>query len=300
MFLAITRFKNKKFNELLILFALLIAVPLIYAYFEGFENINPRENFSMNSSFYYFVVYTILIGPLLEEFLFRGVFIESKIAKGLSVVLVNVFLIYFENLLSLILLAVFDLIVLFFFLRPKATKRILIYSTIFMFAYSHYTINDLSSLNGFFYSFFHLSVTFLFTWVILNYNYTVSVFVHSVFNSIIIAIFSFGLNSIDGQINKIENSQFQGYYITKFHKEKPNTDEYRVTKDSVICKNCKPEKLYKVFSNSATNKEKIITVYPTYIYHDIFIESKTVDFSKDQDNLEWMFEYELLKKKDSE
>ncbi len=129
------------------------------------------------------LLFTLIIAPVTEEIIFRGIFLKKKIFK---------YLFYFGSILFITITSnyylIFFLIAIFYFdfYRKNNFTNVLYLLNSALFALVHYKLSEFSNIFAVLPVFFQFSVGLILIWITINYGLVKSMVAHFLFNFIII------------------------------------------------------------------------------------------------------------------
>ncbi len=187
--------KNKSIiliGVLLLNLGFLLAYDLIKYYFKlNLPQVNINENI-MNKIFFYSFIF-ILIGPILEELLYRLPLKKNKYSY-LSLFVGVIYVIIFDFLPIRIMLGLYLASIIYLQLTKRKIPNLFIFFSILMFTISHignYNIIDLKLMNtaGLIFLFLPQLVVGIITSVFrLKFSFKYAIFYHSIYNLIVILL----------------------------------------------------------------------------------------------------------------
>ncbi|WP_165764558.1 CPBP family intramembrane glutamic endopeptidase [Flavobacterium cyanobacteriorum] len=252
--------------------------------------VKATDKFGNLENIYLFLVSTLLIAPIVEELVFRGIFLGKKLFFPLFYMGSSFFCVVTENYYLLIFP------VLFLLFRGVIFKNFLVVSILntTLFALVHYHVSDFTDLYSFVPVFFQFSLGLVLIWVTLNYGIKKSMVVHFILNfafllPLLLALqfpekqFSlFNRNSIEFKLEKTSVFGATAFYVSgsavkaervtinQFMDFFPNYDFKVIVPDSL--------RFYRYnFSLRDINNQKINTTD----VRQILLESKLVEVKKD-------------------
>lgn len=245
-----------------------------------------------------FVVFSVLIAPLLEEFSFRANFCRSKILKIISIVVLTTYIIttgtnnYLIYLTFVIYITSYGIVI---FGNSHLIKRITYALNAVLFGLIHYKLTDLNSIHTGSQVLIQLALGFILIWVFLNFKLIGSIIAHILYNGILIFAAVFSLTHPNTEFQYFKNDDIN----MKFNKSEFNlSDEgdIMIYKDSITCTKCLPLNVLKYNSKRGYN---IIDYVPAenFVRYDIKVYSESIDFVQDDNAFDFLIESGLLLKK---
>ena len=225
-----------------------------------------NDKFGSFDNVFLIILSTLLIAPIFEEIIFRGIFTKRK------------FFTYYFYIGSLLMIAItknyylIALLILIFIIRlGKFKESFTSYCLIaFLFALMHYGLDDFSNLYSFIPVFFQFSIGLILTWIVINFGIKWSILSHFTINFTIIASVIFVLQFPDKEKHFIENENNELNWEKTSILGKSNIvfSENRVEAERVTI-----EKFLKTFNNQAVRNIKINDTLKLYRFN-FKIESK--------------------------
>lgn len=198
---------SKKYNYLLFIGAgIYFCTIVLYTYLSYFhsEKIPINNKFGDFDNIFLILISTLIIAPIIEEVVFRIIFLQNSVAKYIFFGGVAIFIIITKNYYILFLL------LLFLIINIKLKNYRNVYSFILnalIFALIHYKLSDFSSFYSFVPVFFQFSLGLIFIWMIINYKLIVTIISHSIINALIILPVVMMLQFPDSKKNEIKNDE---------------------------------------------------------------------------------------------
>lgn len=249
----IAKFRNYNFNYLVITGAVIFCCTLLlYTIISLFFIQELSESSRLNSinNYYFFVISALLIAPIIEEFIFRGYFLNKFLFKMTSILGIIFYINVSGNLYLYFLIC---LIVILHFIK-KFNPIYIYFLNSLTFTLVHYKLSDFNSIFTIIPMFFQFSLGLILIWIVLNFNLIKSILFHFLYNFICVVIFTIPLQFPEKRIRRIEQLgyKFEWNKTPIFNSKniiisRPN--EYEIT-----AKNIDIQNLYNAFE---TNSKKI-------------------------------------------
>ncbi|MBD3863170.1 MULTISPECIES: CPBP family intramembrane glutamic endopeptidase [Olleya] len=285
-------FKNILYQGLVIL-----SLGIILTGFYSFANFeSPVKSKFEDISFFVLLIAAIVIAPITEEFVFRGIFLKNKAYIYTSIFFLGIFI--WLNKPSLIIVYFIYLIVLLINYKKQNNAYIIIYSCSFLFSILHLDINNVSDLNlqniaAFLNRFGFSLIAF---YLMLNYGLLKSMLFHFANNLIVISIMFIGL-TLSSNDQKI-NSHFKtvNYSIVNTKKFISNKTSTSFNHKVIIANNITIADFLKLISYYFWNESDITNNYYSsspFLLYNLNFES-TEDL-KVKDILQSLEKHDLIK-----
>ncbi len=176
--------KKYKENNLLyygagILFCTIVSYILTNIYFE--DRINDLSRLNFDLSFGSLILLTLFIAPVIEEFIFRSIFLNKRNYKYIFYAGITIYILLTNNYYVLVILG-------FYFVADyrKIKGTLLFYLNAGIFALIHYQISDFRSFFTIQPMFFQFSLGLILIWVVINWGLMKAILCHFLYNLIII------------------------------------------------------------------------------------------------------------------
>jgi hypothetical protein len=175
---------------------------------EDFNN----SRMTIKVSFFVFSFFAVIIAPILEEIIFRGIFTTNNYLKKTSIVFsifIGLILFYINyNIASTIFLLTLILLNFYIYKNTNLTfyqEYLLVISNAFLFGFVHYKISDFESINNSIFVLSQISIGFLLIWITKNFGLVKSMIVHSLFNFSLVLLTFFSIQFVDTKTYSKEN-----------------------------------------------------------------------------------------------
>lgn len=199
--LVVDNFKmNLKYNFLLKFGTTIFCCAIILLFFFQ-DNNNLTNDLLKIKDFWIFSFFVLILAPILEEFCFRGNFVQNKYIKYTSLIFIFFYLLIKNSFI--ILIFPFAYFILFLIKELNFIKINNYYFYIlnaFIFAIAHYDILNLNNIFDFTSVFIKFGAGLIFIWVTLNFGIIKSMFVHFFFNLIPVLYIFISIQCIDIEI----------------------------------------------------------------------------------------------------
>ncbi|QSS98232.1 hypothetical protein [Psychroflexus sp. ALD_RP9] len=270
-------FNNKKFNHLFI-----IGVTLsVTSIFLMFYNINSNDNnletetYSSINQFWFYILYGISLGPILEELVFDSIFLRHRIFKilGLFGLIILVFFVLNVRLINVITLIIFLCLILLnkLYHQSKVYFVLALYANAFLFSAIHFKQIEYDNL--FFLSFLsRFGGHLIALWLVLNYNLFAAITYHIVKNTLL-TLFAYDFYNLDFYSNQ---SDFKSINTKQFYIEYAETSlisKHKIRYSDTLwnCNSCKFTDFYQHLDDRKLSKIK----QSNKLIYDINITIKT-------------------------
>ena len=184
--------------------SLFIYILLIFFDSSKFDN---ASRFDIDISIILLVFFAVLVGPLLEEITFRGVFTNNKLLKIIPFLMIPIYVLYSKNLYLLTIVIPY-LILTFYQSKINSNKNYLYYLNAIIFSLVHYKIYDFNSIYTIIPMFIQFGMGLILTWIVINFNIFKSIICHSLYNLILMIILIAPLQFPEEKINIIETKNY--------------------------------------------------------------------------------------------
>ena len=204
----INKYKNNYlFFSGIIFFIVGIISKITFDYYFDYESISSRHKFFEN--FFFNFLIAIFIVPPLEEITFRGLF--YKIKFKLVFYFGSCFFIFFsENFYLLILIAITIFLIENKIIDKFRLKQLTIYIlTTVIFALVHYKLSDFKSFLTIVTCLVQFGIGFILIWFTINFGLKISIFLHSLYNLILLIPVFISLQFFSSEYNV----SFQDYML---------------------------------------------------------------------------------------
>lgn len=175
---------------------------------EDFNN----SRMTIKVSFFVFSFFAVIIAPIFEEIIFRGIFTTNNYLKKTSIVFsvfIGLILFYINyNIASTIFLLTLILLNFYIYKNTNLTfyqEYLLVISNAFLFGFVHYKISDFESINNSIFVLSQISIGFLLIWITKNFGLVKSMIVHSLFNFSLVLLTFFSIQFVDTKTYSKEN-----------------------------------------------------------------------------------------------
>jgi membrane protease YdiL (CAAX protease family) len=263
---------------------------IIFSFFSDEQEI-LNSGRSQNKIPFFLLFFTgILIAPIVEEFLFRGLFIKHKIKKIIALLFPVVLFFYmstnfsnFSKLLFLLLGVVSSAILIAEKEKTRVGFYYLVIISSFLFSIVHYKQEDFKSLSALSMMISQFSFALASVWITLNFGLFKSIVFHFFHNLILLFIALYGYQMVDVTQKKYENESL----VLVWKKNKILDEEAGLVKrekTKLIIKNTNLETASNYAQLNDSIKDKMI--YVDYFQnYTLTIQSKT-DHLSDSEILE--------------
>ena len=290
--------KQKKKNWLLYLGIASLSLAIFFLVVKGADFIKGSRNFS-DLPLGYLLVLVMLLAPIYEEFVFRGLYTSKRWFRLVSFILLPVFVLLSDTgILAPILLVLFG-ISYFASLKfeIKYITDISLLLNIIVFTAVHYKMDEFVDPSLFFFAFFQFAGGAILLWLILNYGILKAILLHIIWNSTLMIFMLYNLQYPDIDINKYENSEIiiEWRRVPKFDDNISTIRE--VNEDSLSARNVEARFLFKYLSNQV-DKENLsnlrILQTESYMKNDFNISSKSTGSPVEEPVMNFLIEKELI------
>ena len=175
---------------------------------EDFNN----SRMTIKVSFFVFSFFAVIIAPILEEIIFRGIFTTNNYLKKTSIVFsifIGLILFYINyNIAATIFLLTLILLNFYVYKNTNLTfyqEYLLVISNAFLFGFVHYKISDFESINNSIFVLSQISIGFLLIWITKNFGLVKSMIVHCLFNFSLVLLTFFSIQFVDTKTYSKEN-----------------------------------------------------------------------------------------------
>ncbi len=237
--------KSKKENHLLywgagIFSCTLIVYTIISSYFPNLTK--TRDIFGDFDNILLIIVFTLLLAPVLEELIFRSIFIIKK----------NYIFCFYIGVVAMILVTqnyylFLILITTFFIYRKRKTFNTnpLYFLNSLLFALIHYKLSDFTNIFSFIPVFFQFSIALILIWITINYSLIWSMVLHFFINASIIIPLVFLIQFPEMKQNSIITNEIKFEW-----KKTPVLGKTKIiyTSDKVEAKRITISQLIKIFN----------------------------------------------------
>lgn len=146
------------------------------------------------SNIYIAIITIVIIAPIFEEIAFRGMFTSNKILKAMSFVGIPLSILLTQNYYAFILYFIYLLI----YFIPKSPSWLIYGFNAVLFGVIHYSLEDFSeNWINFLTVFSQIGMGLILTWMVLNYSILHAMFLHFLYNGIIMSTFVTTLHFVD-------------------------------------------------------------------------------------------------------
>ena len=241
-----------------------------------------------NLSFFVSFLFIVVLAPIYEEFIFRGVFSTNKfvliVASIILPIVVSVVLYSnYKNWISYlgISMTLSATVANYFIKKSKAIKTMIYILFALFFSLIHWSIQDFKTFSNLYLLLPHFSLALILTWITLNYNLVKSILTHIVYNLVLFLLGSASLIFFDNTLQKkeINNSMLEWQKTSFFSNEsvlKTNSNGYTFKETTLIDIN-------KLFLNNKLNKYHF-TTNPFQNFNINFkVKSDSITYEKMQD-----------------
>ncbi len=236
---------------------------------------------SQDVPFALLLIFGAFIAPVIEEFIFRGIFAKSKVLKSIALVVLPVSVFFYTRgnynfmVVGLLILMALGNLLLYKNIdrTPRYLLPLLIISNAAIFSLIHYQASDFTSMGTAVFALSQFAFALVCIWITLNYNLVKAILVHTIYNTVLFSIFFLGYQFVDDSVVHI------GGEALKVDYEKVpilNTLPSQVTRDSALVEikdmNLVDAVTYLYIPDSLKSGIKISDTYQRY---NITISSKS-------------------------
>ena len=192
----------------LVIFVASLIINIIWSYYNtsGFSSRVIRFN---NFTLIHFIA-AFTIAPVVEEFIFRGIFTGKKIFKYITYLGSIGYLLLLQNYYLIPLLLIF--IVLFELGKKKQINTYIYYINALLFGFMHYEINDLKIVDTWIGIVMTASIGLVLIWMTINLGLLFSMLLHALNNFFAVAVIIAAHENSDMSLKKIETKDFTMEY----------------------------------------------------------------------------------------
>lgn len=262
---------KKQANWLIYLGGVLLPLSFIFIIFSYDENhqINSRE--VLNTKFELFVILSIFIAPLLEEFVFRGFFSKKKLIKIFSLISTPLFILYFvENPISYYVLPFYLISCIFYFFKSSKLIINLIYLlNAFLFSIVHYKIADFSKFSTSTPFLIQFSSGLILVWIVINYSLMKAILFHFLWNFILVGLLFISIQFVESDVKKFE----EGHYtisIEKVPRYPSRNTSLSYSSNGIVIKYMELREIHKIMKGLNTN-DVVVSSVP-FLKYNVEIE----------------------------
>jgi len=148
-------------------------------YFE--DKIKGLSRLNFNIDFSSLIFLSLFIAPIVEEFIFRSIFLNKKLYQYFFFIGSSIYALTTDNFYLLIIIAAYFII----YNKNKKTS-ILFYFSASIFTLVHYQLSDFTSIFTVVPMFLQFSLGLILIWVVINFGLMKTILLHFLYNFIII------------------------------------------------------------------------------------------------------------------
>ncbi|WP_026933626.1 CPBP family intramembrane glutamic endopeptidase [Christiangramia echinicola] len=223
----------------------------IYAYVVGEDMVKSSRNYS-DMSLEVVLILVLILAPIIEEFIFRGLFTGRKWMKIVSLILIPLIVLASDNgWLDIVLLLLF---VIAYFLNQKYPseyiRNLALLANVLLFAAVHYKMEEIIDPELFYFAFFQIGLGSLLLWSIVNFGIIQAIVLHFAWNATLMIFMFYNLHYVDASLNVYENSDFKVEWkrVPRFNSK--SSSVRIVNEDSIIANNIEARELYQLLDSS--------------------------------------------------
>jgi hypothetical protein len=202
--------KNKQANWLLYIGGVLLPLTLFSLIFLKSDSQEMNSRQLINSKFELYAFAAIIIAPILEELVFRGIFSKTKLLRIFSLITLPSFVFYIaDGFLTYATIFAYFVFSMLYILKnkPKVFPIMFLLNSV-LFSLAHYKITDFSSLFSSVPFFIQFSLGLILIWIIINFGLLRAILFHFLWNLIAFGLMLFPLQFVDDKVQEIQTEEY--------------------------------------------------------------------------------------------